>query len=421
MITIKQNLKSVKMYKEITKCRISSSTNLINILSLGNQYLTGVFPKSKEEKVTIGPVDLVWCPDSGLLQMKQSYSLEEMYGDNYGYRSGLNASMVKHLQKKIKTLEKLAKPTDQELIIDIGSNDATSLKAYSGKFRKVGIDPTGKKFKEYYTDDLTLIPDFFTAEKFKNIFPNEKAKIITSIAMFYDLEDPRSFVSDIEKCLTEDGIWHFEQSYMPSMLRTNSYDTICHEHLEFYSLKVVKNLLEGEGLRIIDVQMNDINGGSFAVTACKRDAKYKSNTPIINWILSQEQEMGLDTIKPYEDFAKRTAQHKKSLTNLIKALVADGKKVFGYGASTKGNVLLQYCGFTEKEIPFIAEVNTEKFGSYTPGTNIPIISEKEAKEMKPDYFIVLPWHFKNSIIAREEEYMSNGGKFIFPLPEIEII
>ena len=421
MITIKQNLKSIKMYKEITKCRISSSTNLINVLSLGNQYLTGVFPKSKEENVTIGPVDLVWCPDSGLLQMKQSYSLEEMYGDNYGYRSGLNASMVKHLQKKIKTLEKLAKPSDQELVIDIGSNDATSLKAYSGKFRKVGIDPTGKKFKEYYTDDLTLIPDFFTAEKFKNIFPKEKAKIITSIAMFYDLEDPKSFVSDIQKCIAEDGIWHFEQSYMPSMLRTNSYDTICHEHLEFYSLRVVKNLLEGEGLRIIDVQMNDINGGSFAVTACKRDAKYKSNTPIISWMLNQEQDMGLDTIKPYEEFAKRTAQHKKNLTDLIKALVADGKKVFGYGASTKGNVLLQYCGFTEKEIPFIAEVNTEKFGSYTPGTNIPIISEKEAKEMKPDYFLVLPWHFKNSIIAREEEYMSNGGKFIFPLPEIEIV
>jgi hypothetical protein len=409
------------MYKEITKCRISSSTNLINVLSLGNQYLTGVFPKSKEEKVTIGPVDLVWCPDSGLLQMKQSYSLEEMYGDNYGYRSGLNASMVKHLQKKIKILEKLAKPSDQELIIDIGSNDATSLKAYSGKFRKVGIDPTGKKFKEYYTDDLTLIPDFFTAQKFKNIFPDEKAKIITSIAMFYDLEDPRSFVSDIEKCLAEDGIWHFEQSYMPSMLRTNSYDTICHEHLEFYSLKVVKSLLEDEGLRIIDVQMNDINGGSFAVTACKKDAEYKSNTPIINWMLNQEQDMGLDTINPYEEFAKRTAQHKKNLTDLIKALVADGKKVFGYGASTKGNVLLQYCGFTEKEIPFIAEVNTEKFGSYTPGTNIPIISEKEAKEMKPDYFLVLPWHFKNNILNKEEEYISNGGKFIFPLPEIEII
>jgi hypothetical protein len=311
--------------------------------------------------------------------------------------------------------------SEKELIIDFGSNDATSLKAYSGKFRKVGIDPTGIKFKEYYTNDLTLIPDFFTAEKFKNIFPNEKAKIITSIAMFYDLEDPLSFVSDIEVCLAENGIWHFEQSYMPSMLRTNSYDTICHEHLEFYSLKVVKNLLERAGLRIIDVQLNDINGGSFAVTACKKNAIYKSNTPIINWMLNQELAMGLDTIKPYEDFAKRTVQHKKNLTDLIMALVADGKKVFGYGASTKGNVLLQYCGFTDKEIPYIAEVNTEKFGSFTPGTNIPIISEKEAKEMKPDYFLVLPWHFKNSIISREAEYMSNGGKFIFPLPEIEII
>ena len=409
------------MYKEITKCRISGSQNLINVLSLGDQYLTGVFPKSKDEKVTIGPVDLVWCPDSGLVQLKQSYSLDEMYGDNYGYRSGLNASMVKHLQNKIKTLENLAKPSDKELIIDVGSNDATSLKAYSGKFRKVGIDPVGKKFKEYYSEDLTLIPDFFTAEKFKNIFPNEKAKIITSIAMFYDLEDPRSFVSDIEKCLAEDGIWHFEQSYMPSMLRTTGYDTICHEHLEFYSLKVVRNLLEGAGLRIIDVQINDINGGSFAVTACKKGARYISNTSIINWLLNQEEGMGLDTIKPYEEFAKRTALHKKNLTDLIKSLVADGKKVFGYGASTKGNVLLQYCGFTVKEIPFIAEVNTEKFGSYTPGTNIPIISEKEAKEMKPDYFLVLPWHFKNSIIAREEEYMANGGKFIFPLTNIEII
>ena len=169
------------MYKEIKKCRISDSTNLINILSLGEQYLTGVFPKTKNEDVTIGPVDLVWCPDSGLLQMKQSYSLDEMYGDNYGYRSGLNTSMVKHLQKKIKTLENLAKPSDKDLVIDIGSNDATSLKAYSGKFKKVGIDPTGKKFKEYYTDDITLIPDFFTAENFKKIFPAEKAKIITSL------------------------------------------------------------------------------------------------------------------------------------------------------------------------------------------------------------------------------------------------
>ena len=409
------------MYTEISKCRISGSTNLVTVLSLGEQYLTGVFPKSPEEVITRGPLDLVWCPDSGLLQMKQSYSLDEMYGDNYGYRSGLNASMVRHLQLKINTLERLVKPAGNDLVIDIGSNDATSLKAYHGKFRKVGIDPTGKKFIEFYTDDIFLIPDFFSAAAFKKAYPNDKAKIITSIAMFYDLESPMDFVKDIEAVLADDGVWHFEQSYMPSMLRTNSYDTICHEHLEFYSFKVVKSILEKCGLRVIDVQMNAINGGSFAVTACKKAASYISNQPIINWMLKQEENMGLDTPKPYREFEERVFRHRNNLTELIEALVADGKKILGYGASTKGNVLLQFCGFTTRHIPYIAEVNKDKFGSFTPGTKIPIISEKEAKAMNPDYFLVLPWHFKNSILEREKEYIEKGGKFIFPLPEIEIV
>jgi hypothetical protein len=409
------------MYTEIKKCRISGSPNLITVLSLGEQCLTGVFPKSTNEAITKGPLDLVWCPDSGLLQMKQSYNMDEMYGDNYGYRSGLNSSMVRHLQQKIRTLEQMIKPKDADLVIDIGSNDATSLKAYAGKFRKIGIDPTGKKFREYYTDDITLIPDFFSATTFNDIFPNKKAKIITSIAMFYDLENPVAFVKDIEQVLADDGVWHFEQSYMPSMLRTNSYDTVCHEHLEFYSFKVVKNMLESCGLRVIDVQMNAINGGSFAVTACKKKASYKSNLPIINWMLKQEDDMGLDTPKPYRDFEERVFRHRKNLKELIEALVADGKKIIGYGASTKGNVLLQFCGLTTKHIPFIAEVNEDKFGSFTPGTNIPIISEKEARAMKPDYFLVLPWHFKTGILEREKEFMAQGGKFIFPLPEIEIV
>ena len=409
------------MYTEIKYCRISKSPNLVTVLSLGEQALTGVFPKSPKDKITKGPLDLIWCPDSGLLQMKQSYDLGEMYGDNYGYRSGLNGSMVRHLTQKINFLEETFKPSDRDIVIDIGSNDATSLKAYSAGCRKVGIDPTGKKFKEFYTKDIMLIPDFFSAKLFESAFPKEKAKIITSIAMFYDLEDPKRFVQEIESVLAEDGVWHFEQSYMPSMLRTNSYDTICHEHLEFYSFRVVKNLLESSGLRVIDVQMNAINGGSFAVTACKKTATYKSNMPIINWMLRQEDDMGLDTPKPYRDFEGRVFKHRKNLIELIQALVDDGKKIIGYGASTKGNVLLQFCGITKEHIPYIAEVNEEKFGCFTPGTNIPIISEKEARAMKPDYFFVLPWHFKSNILEREKEYLTNGGKFIFPLPEIEIV
>ncbi len=409
------------MYSEINKCRISGSTNLITVLSLGEQYLTGVFPKSKDEQITKGPLDLVWCPDSGLLQMKQSYNLDEMYGDNYGYRSGLNSSMVKHLTNKIKTLERLIHLTENDLVIDIGSNDATSLKAYSGKHKKVGIDPTGKKFQEFYTNEISLIPDFFSASIFKSHFGEKKAKIITSIAMFYDLENPGNFVDDIFSVLDNNGLWHFEQSYMPSMLRTNSYDTICHEHLEFYSFKVVKNLLESKKMRVVDVQMNAVNGGSFAITSCKENSIIKSNMPIINWMLKQENDMGLDTPKPYQEFKERVFKHRQNLTDLIEALVNDGKKIIGYGASTKGNVLLQFCGFTTNQIPFIAEVNEQKFGSFTPGTYIPIISENEARAMKPDYFLVLPWHFKHSILEREKEFMEQGGKFIFPLPEIEIV
>lgn len=409
------------MYTEIKKCRISGSTNLITVLSLGEQYLTGVFPKSPNDPISKGPLDLVWCPDSGLLQMKQSYSLDEMYGDNYGYRSGLNRSMVSHLQQKIRTLEQNVKPKDSDLVLDIGSNDATLLKAYRGNFQKVGIDPTGKKFKEYYIDDINLIPDFFSASIFKSNFPSKKAKIITSIAMFYDLEDPVAFVKDIESILSDDGVWHLEQSYMPSMLRTNAYDAVCHEHLEFYSFKVIKNMLESNGLRVIDVQMNSINGGSFAITVCKKNTPYKSNTPIINWMIKQEDDMGLDTPKPYRDFEERVFRHRKNLKGLIESLVADGKKIIGYGASTKGNVLLQFCGLTTKHIPFIAEVNKDKYGSFTPGTNIPIISEKEARAMNPNYFLVLPWHFKTGILEREKEFMAQGGKFIFPLPEIEIV
>ena len=409
------------MYHEINKCRVSGSTNLIPVLSLGQHYLTGVFPKSVHDNITKGPLDLVWCPDSGLLQMKQSYSLDEMYGDNYGYRSGLNDSMVTHLTNKIHMLERMTSLSENDLVIDIGSNDATSLKAYKTNCRKVGIDPTGNKFLQYYTDDITLISDFFPSKVFLNRFGNEKAKIITSIAMFYDLENPTSFVEEIETILADDGIWHFEQSYMPSMLRSNAYDTICHEHLEFYSFKVVKNLLEKCNLRIVDVQMNAINGGSFAVTACKNRSTYKSNYPLISWMIRQEEDMGLDTPKPFRDFEERVFKHRKNLTELINALVTDGKKIFGYGASTKGNVLLQFCNFSTEQIPYIAEVNQDKFGAFTPGTKIPIISEDNAKELNPDYFLVLPWHFKHSILEREKDYISKGGKFIFPLPEIEIV
>jgi hypothetical protein len=409
------------MYQEITRCRISGSGNLVNVLSLGEQYLTGVFPASKEQIVTKGPMDMVWCPDSGLVQMKQSYSLNEMYGDNYGYRSGLNQSMVNHLENKVNMLLRKAQTKPGEIILDIGSNDATSLKCYPAYMRRIGIDPTGKKFKEYYIDDIALVPDFFTADNFRKIFPNDKATIVTSIAMFYDLEDPVKFATDIASILADNGIWHFEQSYLPSMLRNNSYDTICQEHLEYYSLIAVQYILGKAGLRIIDIELNDINGGSFAVTAAKKESVLKSNEAVVSWMMEEEIKMGLNTEKPYREFARRVVEHRSSLLNLLDKLKNDGKKIIGYGASTKGNVLLQYCGISTQYLDCIAEVNEQKFGAYTPGTLIPIVSETEAKAMKPDYLFVLPWHFRNNILGREKEFRATGGRFIFPLPFIEIV
>ncbi len=409
-------------YHQIDACRISKSKNLVSVLNLGFQALTGVFPKSADQKVTEGPLELVLCPDSGLLQLKHSYEPAEMYGDNYGYRSGLNQSMVNHLTDKVAYLERLISLNPGDVVVDIGSNDATTLKAYrSAGIRRIGIDPTGRKFSQYYSTDIALVPDFFSADAYHSV-EQRPARIVTSIAMFYDLDAPVEFARQIESILAEGGIWHFEQSYMPSMLRTNSYDTICHEHLEYYSLGVVKTILERAGLRLVDVVMNAVNGGSFAVTAAKVSNKsIKANQAVIDWLLEQEDRMGLKTPKPYRDFEERVFRHRDDLTRLIRSLNADGKKLLGYGASTKGNVLLQFCGLTEKDIPAIAEVNPDKFGCVTPGSHIPIVSEADAKAMKPDYFLVLPWHFKDGIIRREKEFLSSGGNMIFPFPEIEIV
>jgi hypothetical protein len=415
------------MYSEIKKCRLCGNTVLEPIIHLGNQYLTGVFPKTREHNITQGPVELVKCRDDdtdkfcGLVQLKQSYNPDEMYGSNYGYRSALNRSMVEHLHEKIRKVIKLIFLSAGDVILDIGSNDSTLLQAYpSSEATLIGIDPAGEKWRKYYPDQIQLISDYFSAGSVKNIIGNKKAKIVTSIAMFYDLEDPLGFSMQVSEVLSDDGIWVFEQSYMPTMLERTAYDTICHEHLEYYSLKQIKWMLDRAGLKIIDVEFNDINGGSFSVTAAKTNSSFSEKSDRINEILCHEEKIKLNTMKPYKEFKKRIYQHRDELCEFVRKANAEDRLLIGYGASTKGNVILQFCGFSEKEIPSIAEVNSDKYGCYTPGTNIPIISEEEAKGMKPDFFLVLPWHFRANITKREDQFLKNGGSLIFPLPKLEL-
>lgn len=410
------------MYRKVHKCRICKNKHLERVLDLGEQMLTGIFPCEKDQDITTGPLRLVKCIGGeevcGLLQLEHSYDLEEMYGENYGYRSGLNASMVSHLSSKVKKILGGVKLSRGDLIIDIGSNDSTTLQAYpSNEMILVGIDPTGIKFNEYYPPHIQLISDFFSSSLVKEHFPDKKAKIVTSFSMFYDLEDPIDFMRQVYDVLADEGIWVFEQSYMPTMLETNSYDTVCHEHLEFYTLRQIKWMTDRVGFKIVDVEFNGINGGSFSVTVLKSDKEYE--LPLqIQKILDEETNNNLNTLMPYQKFAERVAHAKHSLLKFVKEAYAEGKTVAALGASTKGNVLLQYCGLTSKEIKCIGEVNAEKFGCYTPGSWIPIIPEEELLSKGIDYLIVLPWHFKEFFIKNKKFQKS---KLVFPLPQIEII
>jgi NDP-4-keto-2,6-dideoxyhexose 3-C-methyltransferase len=415
------------VYTEIKRCRICSNGNLDLVVSLGAQSLTGVFPSARDQHVTSGPLSLVKCAEDrggaacGLLQLQHSYTPEEMYGMNYGYRSSLNAWMVKHLRGIVAGALTRVPLEAGDLVLDIGSNDSTLLQGYPNVgARLVGIDPTGVKLREYYPSHIELVPDFFSAARVRALVNEKKAKIVTSIAMVYDLEQPLEFFREVHDILADDGIWIFEQSYMPTMLALTSYDTICHEHVEYYGLKQIKWLCDAAGLKIIDVELNDANGGSSRITAAKATSRL-SASPLIEDTLAAETRAGLSTLAPYETFAARVVAHRVALLSQLEQLRRAGKRIIGTGASTKGNVILQYCGITSELLACIAEINADKFGCFTPGTGIPIVSEEDARATKPDYMVVLPWHFRGAFVEREAPFLRSGGKLIFPLPKLEIV
>jgi hypothetical protein len=391
------------------------------VSSLGNQYLTGIFPNSINQNVPKGDLGMVICNKCSLLQLQDSFDADVMYGDNYGYLSSLNLHMVKHLKSKSDKLKKISQLEKGDIVIDIGSNDGTSLQNYSKNFILIGVDPTIKKLKNFYRKDIITISDFFNKDLVNGYLGKKKAKIITTISMFYDLPSPITFAKDIWDCLDEQGVWHLEQSYMPMMIKNTSYDTICHEHLEYYSLKSIKYIFDIVGFKIMDLEFNDINGGSFAITVSKKNSKYKENSRIIEWLLKKEDMYKYNSFSTHKEFFKNAEKHKKLFKELLLNLKDMKKKIIGYGASTKGNVILQYCGITPNILDVIVDVNKDKHNKFTPGSQIKIVGENYIKDLKPDYMVVLPWHFKNFILNKEKSFLNNGGKLIFPLPDIEIV
>jgi SAM-dependent methyltransferase len=412
------------------ECRVCGSTALTLVMDLGDQCIAGIFPRPDEGPAERYPLQLVWCDRSldaeacGLLQLRHSLPGDLLYS-SYWYRSGINRTMTENLHGIAREASQLVGGLRSgDLVVDIGCNDGTLLDGYDSRdgVRFLGIDPSDVT-RYAVAKGYDVVNTYFSRSALDQRHEGDRAKIITSIAMFYDLEDPRAFVADIAASLAPDGVWVSEFSYMPTMLEMNSFDTVCHEHLEYYSLSVIERLLTGAGLRVLRAELNDVNGGSirlFAGHAGEGDLQ-PQHASGLGEMRQRERELGLDALAPYLAFDEQSRRVRDELRTTLVDLKAGGKSVHIYGASTKGNTTLQYAEITSDLVECAADRNPDKWGTETIGTGIPIVSEEESRARRPDYYLVLPWHFLDEMVEREREFFDRGGKFLVPLPEVRVI
>lgn len=400
------------------------------LFTLGNLYVSD-FVKPNESPRGDRVEMKMMLEDSGLVRLEKAAPLNVMYG-KYWYRSGINQTMCKELNEIVSSILNVMTFRENDLWVDIACNDGTLLSYVPKSFIRVGIDPVDDSYKvESEKHANEIIQDYFSAQIFNNSkFGSMKAKVVTSIAMFYDLEYPDKFIQDVHHILDDNGVWVLQLSYTPLMLKQLAFDNICHEHIYYYSLSNLSALLKKNNFDVVDVQLNDTNGGSFRVYVMKSDSdKTKFSTQPhrdvcafrIESLMEYEKTLRVDSEETWKDFFCRINQLKSTTVEFLKAEKAKGKTIWGYGASTKGNTLLQYFGIDNSLLDGIAERSIHKFGLKTVGTNIPIYSENDMRKSKPDYLLVLPWHFINEFVQRETEFLQGGGKFIVPCPEFRII
>lgn len=393
-------------------------------MDFGVQYVSDFVDDPKDGETSSLKVGI--GKKSGLLQLFEGFPPEKMYR-KYWYRSGINESMILDLKNIVDSVKKWAPLRDGDTVLDIACNDGTLLSHWEKTYTRIGIDPA-KNLKQHSEKHATaIVEDFFSKKNFDSV-SKTKARVITSIAMFYDLPDPNAFVADARDCLQEDGVWIIQMSYMPLMLEQNAFDNILAEHIEYYSFTVLNNLLQANGLRVLDVELNDVNSGSFRVYITHKNAKglkmpyhgQQIGEFRVKSLLEYEKVLNLLSPDPYLAFFKRVQKNKQDTLDLLKKIKSEGKTVIGYGASTKGNTLLQFYGITPELLPAIAERTPEKFGKKCIGTGIPVISEEDCRKRKPDYLFVLPWHFVEAFRKREQALLKAGAQMIVPLPYLQI-
>ena len=404
----------------IKNCRNCGDKSIINLFSLGKLKFTGKFPKNKE-KIPYGNLTLVMCKSCKLVQLKEIFNMKYLYNKDYGYRTGINTTMSNHVKHVVRKLSQNSKLKKNDNVLDIASNDGTLLNNYNKKIITWGMDPILNKFKNEYKKINYKISNFFEYKFILKRNKKVKFKVITALSVFYDLENPNLFLNGIKKILHQDGIFYLEFQDLMLILKNNMFDTICHEHLEYYSVTFMNKILKKHNLKIFDHFYNDINGGSSTYFICHDNAKYKTNKNKLNVILKNEKKIGIEKVSTYKKFKKRIDKLKNELNLFVNKLAKKNKEIHGYAASTKGNVLLQYYNLDNKKIKFISDRNPKKNNLFTPGSNIKIISENASRKINPDYYLVLAWHFKNEILQREIKMRKKGTKFIFPLPNIKVV
>ncbi|MBI71047.1 MAG: hypothetical protein CME29_04900 [Gemmatimonadetes bacterium] len=396
---------------EHNRCRLCGNSDLEFIFSIGDQYINDFVLEEKIDQGKTAPLDIVYCSECDLTQLKHTAPQELLYSRQYWYRSGVTDTMKRELKDVVDNI--LAK-TDLEkgdVVLDIGANDGTLLEYFPKSTIRVGCEPANNLVEELATRCDRVIHDFWSEKSFLQAvsdLDHPKAKVVTALGMFYDLDDPVSFVSDIQKVLDEDGVFVAQLMTLAPMLEKNDLGNICHEHIEFYSYKSLVYMYEKCGLEIFEVSENNVNGGSYRIFA----RKYRTGS------IDYEEKGGREDLL---EFKNRIDSIKNKCLEFVRQAKEDGKTVHVYGASTKGNVILQYFGLDTNLIDYAAERSPEKFGRYTIGSWIPIISEQESRAMKPDYYFVLPWAFFDEMYERESEWRAGGGRFIVPFPEFRVV
>ena len=401
------------------ECRICGSSNLVKTLDLGSMPPANSFLKKRELKKTEKKFPLVvyFCEDCKLLQLLDVVNPEILFG-HYSYLTSASKPLADHFIEMGRNLAKRFIVSKNDLIIEIGGNDAVLLESIKDKCRVLNIEPAQNLAEVSRQKGVETINDFFNKNNLADkIFEKYgSAKLIIANNVMAHIDDVKSVFAGIKTLIGDDGVFVFEAHWVGNLINQGGFDQIYHEHLCYFSLIAIKNLVERFNFKIFDVQLVPIHGQSLRVYVGNKFKVCDS----VKKFLNKEKKIGLNKAEIFLEFSERVRKNKKKLVNLLEQLKKT-KKIIGYGAPAKGNTLLNFFGINAGILDFLIDSTSLKQKTYTPGTHIPVVFPEKLKEVKPDYILLLAWNYENAILEKEKDLRESGVKFIIPVPNVRIV